>query len=239
MRVPTGFWPTRSLTSRFTGITSAVREMPTSCGTPARDLDGARRRSSGHRAPGDRVRGLAHPHRGRPVRRLSGLPAAQPVPAPTRGSSWETGGSMPVGFASAALVMIGSTAVEPDWQARAVGLLLVASAGHLPRDRLRRRRGISILTGGRDHLTHRGRRRLGTAVAVAATLAGAQVLLAVVGLVALIAGPAVLLPPSCCTPCWRRSSSTPLVPLPVRGEPHGWSELQRERPPVRAGAPKP
>ena len=38
----------------------------------------------------------------------------------------------------------------------------------------RTRRGISILTGGRDHLTHRARQRLRTARAVAVALGGAQ-----------------------------------------------------------------
>ena len=38
----------------------------------------------------------------------------------------------------------------------------------------RRRRGLSILTAGRDHLTHRARQRLQTARAVAITLGGAQ-----------------------------------------------------------------
>ena len=67
-----------------------------------------------------------------------------------------------------------------------MGLLLVGIPGarHLPRDGLPARRGIPLLTGGRDHLTHRTRDRLRTARAVAVALGGAQ---AVLGALAILA----------------------------------------------------
>jgi len=57
----------------------------------------------------------------------------------------------------------------------------------------RRRRGISILTGGRDHLTHRLLGRFGTPRRVAALLAGAQTVLGACAIVGLYAGHGVIL----------------------------------------------
>lgn len=105
------------------------------------------------------------------------------------------GGSMPIGFAVAVMVMSGATTAATSWEALALGLLLVG----LPAlDTAlvivsRRRKGISVLTGGRDHLTHRARRRLGTARAVALTLGAAQLLIGSVALVAAGIGPAALI----------------------------------------------
>src|SRR4051812_35580183 len=100
------------------------------------------------------------------------------------------GGSMPIGFAVAALVMIGAAEAAPASQALVVGVLLV---GIPALDTClvvlsRRRRGISILTGGRDHLTHRTRRSLGTARAVAMSLGAVQALVAALALFALRGG---------------------------------------------------
>jgi UDP-GlcNAc:undecaprenyl-phosphate GlcNAc-1-phosphate transferase len=102
------------------------------------------------------------------------------------------GGSMPVGFAVAALTMFGLTGSAPAWQSLGMGLLFV---GIPALDTClviisRRRRGISILTGGRDHLTHRARSRLRTARAVAATLGSAQALVSVLAVIALQGGSA-------------------------------------------------
>ncbi|MBJ7470230.1 MAG: undecaprenyl/decaprenyl-phosphate alpha-N-acetylglucosaminyl 1-phosphate transferase [Solirubrobacteraceae bacterium] len=105
------------------------------------------------------------------------------------------GGSMPIGFAVAVMVMSGAGVAADGWQALAAGLLLVG----LPAlDTAlvivsRRRKGISVLTGGRDHLTHRTRRRLGTARAVALSLGGAQAVIAAIALVALGIGPAAMI----------------------------------------------
>jgi UDP-GlcNAc:undecaprenyl-phosphate GlcNAc-1-phosphate transferase len=104
------------------------------------------------------------------------------------------GGSMPVGFAIAALVMIGVSDETREWQALAMGLLFV---GIPALDTAlvvisRGRRGIPILSGGQDHLTHRMRHRLQTASAVAASLGGAQALLAVLALVTVGSGSAAL-----------------------------------------------
>jgi UDP-GlcNAc:undecaprenyl-phosphate GlcNAc-1-phosphate transferase len=106
------------------------------------------------------------------------------------------GGSMPVGFAIGALVMIGASSAAAEWQALVMGLLLV---GVPALDTClvvvsRRRRGISILTGGRDHLTHRTRARPRTARASVAALGAGQALLAALALVAVQGGTALLVP---------------------------------------------
>lgn len=106
------------------------------------------------------------------------------------------GGSMPVGFAIAALVMIGASSAAAEWQALVLGLLLV---GVPALDTClvvvsRRRRGISILTGGRDHLTHRTRARLRTVHASVAALGAGQALLAALALVAVRGGSGLLVP---------------------------------------------
>ncbi len=96
------------------------------------------------------------------------------------------GGSMPLGFAVAALAMIGAGDAAPAWQALALGLLLVG----IPALDMtlvvvsRRRRGLSVLTGGRDHLTHRARQRLRTAFAVAVALGSAQIVLSLLAVAA-------------------------------------------------------
>jgi UDP-GlcNAc:undecaprenyl-phosphate/decaprenyl-phosphate GlcNAc-1-phosphate transferase len=96
------------------------------------------------------------------------------------------GGSMPVGFAVAVLTMRAAVVSTPGWQALLVGLLLV---GVPALDTClvvvsRRRRGLSVLTGGRDHLTHRTHRFLGSARAVALTLGAAQALVSAVAILA-------------------------------------------------------
>jgi len=106
------------------------------------------------------------------------------------------GGSMPIGFAVAALVMIGASTAASEWQALVMGLLLV---GVPALDTClvvvsRRRRGISILTPGRDHLTHRTRERLRTAHASVAALGAGQALLAALALVAVQGGSAFIVP---------------------------------------------
>jgi UDP-N-acetylmuramyl pentapeptide phosphotransferase/UDP-N-acetylglucosamine-1-phosphate transferase len=106
------------------------------------------------------------------------------------------GGSMPIGFAIAALVMIGASTSAAEWQALVMGLLLV---GVPALDTClvvvsRRRRGVSILTGGRDHLTHRTHTRLRNTHASVATLGAAQALLSALALVAVRGGPTILVP---------------------------------------------
>src|SRR3954454_1709680 len=96
------------------------------------------------------------------------------------------GGSMPIGFALAVLVMAAAGTSAPAWQAFAIGVLLV---GIPALDTAlvivsRRRRGVPVFQGGRDHLTHRALRRLHTARAVAFALGGTQAVLAALALVA-------------------------------------------------------
>nr|WP_246851609.1 MraY family glycosyltransferase [Patulibacter sp. SYSU D01012] len=103
------------------------------------------------------------------------------------------GGSMPAGFVVATLTMTAASAAAPGAQALPAGLLLV---GLLLVDTTlvvlsRRRRGISILTGGRDHLTHRARRHLGTPRRVAVALGTTQVLVCAAG-VTVARGPVAL-----------------------------------------------
>jgi len=104
------------------------------------------------------------------------------------------GGSMPLGFAIAALAMVGTSDALPAWQGLVAALLLVGLP--LVDTTLvvvsRTRRGISILTGGRDHLTHRTRRRLRNARAVAAALGSVQAVISVLALVAINGGSALV-----------------------------------------------
>lgn len=96
------------------------------------------------------------------------------------------GGSMPLGFAVAALAMIGAGDTAPAWQAVALGLLLVGVPA-LDTTLVvvsRRRRGLSVLTAGRDHLTHRARQRLRTAFSVAIALGSVQIVLSLMAVAA-------------------------------------------------------
>jgi UDP-GlcNAc:undecaprenyl-phosphate GlcNAc-1-phosphate transferase len=104
------------------------------------------------------------------------------------------GGSMPVGFAVAVFVMVGAGTTTVAWRSLLVALLLVAvpvldTALVIVS---RRRRGVSVLTGGRDHLTHRTRRYLPSARAVALSLGIGQAALSVLAVLASRGGSAVL-----------------------------------------------
>jgi UDP-GlcNAc:undecaprenyl-phosphate/decaprenyl-phosphate GlcNAc-1-phosphate transferase len=96
------------------------------------------------------------------------------------------GGSMPIGFAVAVLVMFAAATAAPGWRSLPLALLLVG----LPAlDTAlvivsRRRRGASVLSGGQDHLTHRTRRLLPSARAVALGLGGAQAMVSVAAVLA-------------------------------------------------------
>ncbi len=106
------------------------------------------------------------------------------------------GGSMSIGFAVAALVMIGASSAAAEWQALVMGLLLVGVPA-LDTSLVvvsRRRRGVPIVTAGRDHLTHRTLARMPTARAAVAALGAAQALLSALALVAVQGGPALLVP---------------------------------------------
>jgi UDP-GlcNAc:undecaprenyl-phosphate GlcNAc-1-phosphate transferase len=96
------------------------------------------------------------------------------------------GGSMPMGFAVAVLVMVAATTSVTAWQSLLVALLLVGIPA-LDTSLVivsRRRRGVSILKGGRDHLTHRARRFLPSARAVALTLGAVQAAVSVLAVLA-------------------------------------------------------
>jgi UDP-GlcNAc:undecaprenyl-phosphate GlcNAc-1-phosphate transferase len=94
------------------------------------------------------------------------------------------GGSMPMGFVVGATIMALPLDDELAWHQLATAVLL---AGLPLLDTTlvilsRRRAGISLLQGGRDHITHRLRRRLPSARAVAAALGTAQAILCAIAL---------------------------------------------------------
>jgi UDP-GlcNAc:undecaprenyl-phosphate/decaprenyl-phosphate GlcNAc-1-phosphate transferase len=96
------------------------------------------------------------------------------------------GGSMPMGFAVAVLVMVAATTSIVAWQSLLVALLLVGIPA-LDTSLVivsRRRRGVSILKGGRDHLTHRAREFLPSARAVALALGAVQAVVSVLAVLA-------------------------------------------------------
>jgi UDP-GlcNAc:undecaprenyl-phosphate/decaprenyl-phosphate GlcNAc-1-phosphate transferase len=96
------------------------------------------------------------------------------------------GGSMPLGFAAAVLVMVAAGTSTVAWQSLLVALLLVGIPA-LDTSLVivsRRRRGVSLLTGGRDHLTHRARRFLPSARSVALSLGALQAVVSVTAVLA-------------------------------------------------------
>jgi UDP-GlcNAc:undecaprenyl-phosphate/decaprenyl-phosphate GlcNAc-1-phosphate transferase len=104
------------------------------------------------------------------------------------------GGSMPLGFAAAVLVMVAAGTSTVRWQSLLVALLLVGIPA-LDTSLVivsRRRRGVSVLTGGRDHLTHRARTFLPSARSVALCLGGIQALVSVTAVLASQGGGSLL-----------------------------------------------
>ncbi len=100
------------------------------------------------------------------------------------------GGSMPIGFAAAVLVMVAARTSTVAWQSLLVGLLLVAVPA-LDTTLVvvsRRRRGVPVLSGGRDHLTHRARAHLPSARAVALALGAIQIVISLAAALAIEGG---------------------------------------------------
>lgn len=100
------------------------------------------------------------------------------------------GGSMPIGFLAAAMAMNLPVGDGLGWPLLLVGGLLL---GIPVLDTLlvivsRTRRGISLMTGGRDHLTHRLNSRLRSPRAVALVLGGLQAAVSLLALGALQLG---------------------------------------------------
>jgi len=93
------------------------------------------------------------------------------------------GGSMPIGFVVAALIMAMPGTRHLGWAFVPVAVVLIG----LPAldttlvvvSRLRR--GAGVFTGGRDHLTHRLRAKIGSARGVAAVLGASQAMLSICG----------------------------------------------------------
>jgi len=103
------------------------------------------------------------------------------------------GGSMPIGFVVAALIMAMPGTTHLGWGFVPVAVVLVG----LPAldttlvvvSRLRR--GAGVFTGGRDHLTHRLRPKLGSARSVAVVLGASQVALVTAGAILVDMGPSL------------------------------------------------
>ncbi|HEX7244598.1 MAG TPA: MraY family glycosyltransferase [Solirubrobacterales bacterium] len=103
------------------------------------------------------------------------------------------GGSMPIGFVAAALIMAMPGTGHLGWAFVPVAIVLVG----LPAldttlvvvSRLRR--GAGVFTGGRDHLTHRLRPKIGSARGVAAILGSAQAALGIAGVILVSVGPSL------------------------------------------------
>ncbi|MCW3068675.1 MAG: Undecaprenyl-phosphate N-acetylglucosaminyl 1-phosphate transferase, partial [Solirubrobacterales bacterium] len=96
------------------------------------------------------------------------------------------GGSMPMGFVVAVLVMVAAGTTPVAWRSLLVALLLIGIPA-LDTSLViisRRRRGVSVLWGGRDHLTHRARKLLPSARAVAVVLGAIQAALSIVAVLA-------------------------------------------------------
>ena len=92
------------------------------------------------------------------------------------------GGSMPMGLAVAVFVMVAAGTSHVAWHSLLVALLLIG-VPLLDTSLVivsRRRRGVSVLSGGRDHLTHRAREHLASPRAVALLLGASQAALSVV-----------------------------------------------------------
>ena len=104
------------------------------------------------------------------------------------------GGSMPIGFLVAALAMAASRHASGG----NAGVLLAALLAGLPIldatlvSVSRTRRGVTLVTGGRDHLTHRMQLALSSPQAVAVTLALAQSLLCALAITGYEVGSAAL-----------------------------------------------
>ena len=105
------------------------------------------------------------------------------------------GGSMPIGFLVAAMTMNIPDAGEIGWPVLLVGGILL---GIPVLDTTlvvvsRTRRSISLLTGGRDHLTHRLYSRLRSTRRVALALASVQICLSLLALAAYQSGRTAIL----------------------------------------------
>lgn len=98
------------------------------------------------------------------------------------------GGSMVIGFVLAAMTMTLPLGDGPAAVSAAVMLVGVALTDTALVVVSRRRRGIALVTAGRDHLTHRLLRRLPSARAVALLLGGVQASLGALAIAALELG---------------------------------------------------
>jgi UDP-GlcNAc:undecaprenyl-phosphate GlcNAc-1-phosphate transferase len=170
------------------------------------------------------------------------------------------GGSMPIGFLVAALTMAAARSlIGSDHSLVAGGILaggLLVGVPILDTALVsisRRRRGVPLVTGGRDHLTHRLLRVLGSPSGVAAALALCQALLCAativgdqLGVVTLttFAGLAVILGlvsvAALDSPQWRPAGIASAAPKERRLAPgHARHSLAHTSVPRQEGAPPP
>ena len=144
------------------------------------------------------------------------------------------GGSMPLGFAIAAVTMLaangtpglGSTALLVA--ALLVGLMILDTSLVVVS---RTRRGIPLVTGGRDHLTHRIWNKLRATRAVALTLFAVQGVLCAAAIGAAAAGSGAVVAVSAV------AIGLGLGALVLLESP-GWAPPRRERPPALSAAPE-
>jgi UDP-N-acetylmuramyl pentapeptide phosphotransferase/UDP-N-acetylglucosamine-1-phosphate transferase/O-antigen ligase len=96
------------------------------------------------------------------------------------------GGSMPIGFAVAVLVGVAAGSSPVAWRSLPVALLLIGIPALDTSLRIisRRRRGVSVLSGGLDGLAHRARPFLPSARAVSLSLGVVQAALSAVAVLA-------------------------------------------------------
>jgi UDP-GlcNAc:undecaprenyl-phosphate GlcNAc-1-phosphate transferase len=97
------------------------------------------------------------------------------------------GGSMPIGLTVAVLIMNLPQPSGFDWELVAVTLVLVGLPGLDTALVIisRLRRGVPVLSGGRDHITHRILAKTGSTNSVAVALAGGQAFFSILAIILL------------------------------------------------------
>lgn len=115
------------------------------------------------------------------------------------------GGSMPIGYVLAAVIMALPSIQGAGWPGLLAGVMLVGlpvlDTTLVVVSRLRRR--VPLYVGARDHLTHRLRRRLHSTGMVAVTLAASQAALCALGLLVFrLQGAAAVVAAALCVLAW-------------------------------------
>src|SRR4051812_16234327 len=148
------------------------------------------------------------------------------------------GGSLPIGFVVAASLMALSAGQDLGWQLLLAATLLVGTPVVDTALVLisRRRAGVPMLTGGRDHVTHRLLPRLGSPSRVALALGAVQAVLGAVaiGVVALGEGSVIA-----AWSVWFAASAAAVTMLETRSWAPARERAREAAPSAAAGAPRP